>query len=38
MFTPKANVLKKKKWLKQLADCFKHIDEGNIDKIEVIGF
>ena len=38
MFTPKNNVLKKKKWLKQLADCFKHIDEGNIDKIEVIGF
>jgi uridylate kinase len=38
MFTPKNNVEKKKKWLKQLADCFKHIDEGDIDKIEVVGF
>lgn len=38
IFTFKDLVAKKKKWLKYLADCFKHIGDGPIDKIEVMGF
>ena len=38
VLTLKNNVEKKKKWLKQLSECFKHIDSGDINKIEVLGF
>ncbi len=38
VLTLKSNVEKKKTWLKQLAQSFKHIDSGNLDKIEIVGF
>jgi len=38
IFTFKDIVEKKRLWLKRLADCFKHIGDGGIDKIEVVGF
>ena len=38
IFTFKDIVEKKRKWLKKLAECFKHIGNGPIDKIEVVGF
>ncbi len=38
IFTFKDIVEKKKKWLKELAGCFKHIEKGSLDKIKVLGF
>jgi hypothetical protein len=29
---------KKRLWLAQIAKCFSHIQEGELDKIEVVGF
>lgn len=38
MYTFKEMVEKKRRWLKQLAQCFKHIETGELDKIEMVGF
>ena len=38
IFTRYDNVEAKKQWLKKLALCFKHINPGRFDKIEVRGF
>ena len=38
LLTLMSNVDKKLLWLEQLAKCFKHIEEGELDKIEVMGF
>jgi len=38
LLTLMSNVDKKLLWLEQLAKCFKHIEEGKLDKIEVKGF
>ncbi len=38
IFTFRDMVEKKKLWLKNLANCFKHIGEGPINKIKIIGF
>ncbi len=38
IFTFKDAVEKKRKWLKKLVESFRHIGDGEIDKIEIIGF
>ncbi len=38
ILTKKERVENKKKWLKQVADCFRHIEKGELEKIEVLGF
>jgi polyribonucleotide nucleotidyltransferase len=38
IFTKKSMVKAKRKWLKKVAECFQHIEPGELDKIEVVGF
>lgn len=38
IFTKKNKVKEKRLWLKEIAHAFRHIEEGELDKIEVIGF
>lgn len=38
VLTEESGVEKKRAWLKQLAKCFEHIEKGELEKIEVIGF
>lgn len=36
--TPKDNVGRKRRWLKRVVKCFESIGEGELDKIQVVGF
>ena len=38
ILTSESKVEEKQLWIKQLAKCFQHIEKGELDKIEVIGF
>lgn len=38
VLTSESKVEEKRLWLKQLAKCFQHIEKGELDKIEVMGF
>ena len=38
IFTKRSRVKEKRAWLKQVAEVFQHIEKGELDKIEVIGF
>jgi hypothetical protein len=38
ILTSKNTVEAKRRWLEQLAVCFQHIEKGELNKIEVIGF
>ncbi len=38
IITTKDRAEAKREWLKQLAKCFEHIEKGELEKIEVVGF